>query len=162
MLMTKKNNINKKPAMRWLNQDITHVSPIIYRKRLNSLVNGINKLKIKQDTVHDNQLLKELESKQIAVLQLLSNIDTLIGEIYVSDFTFRIKQKVKKQRQKRYRRKLVEQVEITPDDTFDQTSESCQENSVLENTLFEDIDIINLNFNVTIDDLDVSIFDMLI
>ena len=162
MLMTKKNNINKKPAMRWLNQDITHVSPIIYRKRLNSLVNGINKLKIKQDTVHDNQLLKELESKQIAVLQLLSNIDTLIGEIYVSDFTFRIKQKVKKQRQKRYRRKLVEQVEITPDDTFDQTSESCQENSVLENTLFEDVDIINLNFNVTIDDLDVSIFDMLI
>ena len=162
MLMTKKNNINKKPAMRWLSQDITHVSPIIYRKRLNSLVNGINKLKIKQDTVHDNQLLKELESKQIAVLQLLSNIDTLIGEIYVSDFTFRIKQKVKKQRQKRYRRKLVEQVEITPDDTFDQTSESCQENSVLENTLFEDVDIINLNFNVTIDDLDVSIFDMLI
>ena len=148
--------------MRWLNQDITHVSPIIYRKRLNSLVNGINKLKIKQDTVHDNQLLKELESKQIAVLQLLSDIDTLIGEIYVSDFTFRIKQKVKKQRQKRYRRKLVEQVEITPDDTFDQTSESCQENSVLENTLFEDVDIINLNFNVTIDDLDVSIFDMLI
>ena len=162
MLMTKKNNINKKPAMRWLSQDITHVSPIIYRKRLNSLVNGINKLKIKQDTVHDNQLLKELESKQIAVLQLLSDIDTLIGEIYVSDFTFRIKQKVKKQRQKRYRRKLVEQVEITPDDTFDQTSESCQENSVLENTLFEDVDIINLNFNVTIDDLDVSIFDMLI
>jgi hypothetical protein len=162
MLMTKKNNINKKPAMRWLSQDITHVSPIIYRKRLNSLVNGINKLKIKQDTAHDNQLLKELESKQIAVLQLLSNIDTLIGEIYVSDFTFRIKQKVKKQRQKRYRRKLVEQVEITPDDTFDQTSESCQENSVLENTLFEDVDIINLNFNVTIDDLDVSIFDMLI
>jgi hypothetical protein len=160
--MTKKNNINKKPAMRWLNQDITHVSPIIYRKRLNSLVNGINKLKIKQDTVHDNQLLKELESKQIAVLQLLSDIDTLIGEIYVSDFTFRIKQKVKKQRQKRYRRKLVEQVEITPDDTFDQTLESCQENSVLENTLFEDVDIINLNFNVTIDDLDVSIFDMLI
>jgi hypothetical protein len=162
MLMTKKNNINKKPAMRWLSQDITHVSPIIYRKRLNSLVNGINKLKIKQDTVHDNQLLKELESKQIAVLQLLSNIDTLIGEIYVSDFTFRIKQKVKKQRQKRYRRKLVEQVEITPDDTFNQTLESCQENSVLENTLFEDVDIINLNFNVTIDDLDVSIFDMLI
>jgi hypothetical protein len=160
--MTKKNNINKKPAMRWLNQDITHVSPIIYRKRLNSLVNGINKLKIKQDAVHDNQLLKELESKQIAVLQLLSDIDTLIGEIYVSDFTFRIKQKVKKQRQKRYRRKLVEQVEITPGDTFDQTLESCQENSVLENTLFEDVDIINLNFNVTIDDLDVSIFDMLI
>ena len=159
--MTKKKNINKKPILRWISQNIIHVSPIIYRNRLNSLVNGIDKLRIKQDAVHDNQLLKELESKQIAVLQLLSNIDTLLGEIYVSDFTFRNTKKVKRQRQKRYRQSLAKRVEITPDDTFDQILESYQGNSVLEDTLFKDVDIINLNLNVTIDDLDISIFDML-
>jgi hypothetical protein len=47
--------------MRWLSQDIAHVSPIIYRKRLNSLVTGINKLRIKQDAVHDNQLFEKLK-----------------------------------------------------------------------------------------------------
>ena len=160
--MTKKNNINKQPAMRWISQDIFHVSPIVYRKRLNNLVNGINKLRIKQDAVHDNQLFEELESNQIAVLQLLSNIDTLLNEIYVSDATFRNTKKVRKQRQNQCRQKFVKQVEITSDDTFDQILESYQENSVKEDALFEDVDIINLNLNVTIDDLDISIFDMLV
>jgi hypothetical protein len=160
--MTKKNNINKKPTLRWISQDIINVSPVIYRNRLNNLVNGINKLRIKQDAVHDNQLFKKLESKQIAVLQLLSNIDTLLSKIYVSDATFRNTKKVRKQRQKRYKQSLVKQVEITSDDTFDQTLESYQENSVLEDTLFEDVDIINLNLNVTIGDLDISIFDTLV
>jgi hypothetical protein len=159
--MTKKNNINKKPTLRWLSQDIINVSPVIYRKRLNSLVNGIHKLRIKQDAVHDNQLFEKLESKQIAVLQLLSNIDTLLNEIYVSDATFRNTKKVRKQRQKRYKQSLVKQVEITSDDTFDQTLESYQESSVSEDTLFEDVDIINLNLNVTIDDLDISVFDVI-
>jgi hypothetical protein len=160
--MTKKENINKRPTMRWLNKDIIHVSPSIYRKRLNILINGITKLKIKQDTVHDTQLLVELEFKQGAMLQLLSNIDTLLGEIYVTDFTLRLKQKVEKQRQRRNRQKLVEKVEITSNDTSDQTLESYQEDSALENTLFEDVDIINLNLNVTIADLDISIFDTLV
>jgi hypothetical protein len=160
--MTKKNNINKKPTLRWISQDIINVSPVIYRNRLNNLVNGINKLRIKQDAVHDNRLFKKLESKQIAVLQLLSNIDTLLSKIYVSDATFRNTKKVRKQRQKRYKQSLVKQVEITSDDTFDQTLESYQENSVLEDTLFEDVDIINLNLNVTIGDLDISIFDTLV
>jgi hypothetical protein len=53
-------------------------------------------------------------------------------------------------------------VEITSNDTFDQTLESYKEDSVLENTLFENVDIINLNLNVTIDDLDISIFDTLV
>jgi patatin-like phospholipase/acyl hydrolase len=160
--MIKEKNINKQPAMRWINKDIIHVSPVIYRKRLNSLINGITKLKIKQNTVRDNQLLEELESKQVAMLQLFSNIDTLLGEIYVSDFAFRIKQKVKKQRQRRDRRKIVKKVKITSNDTFDQTLESYRESSVLENTLFKDVDIINLNLNVTIEDLDISIFDTLV
>jgi patatin-like phospholipase/acyl hydrolase len=160
--MTKEKNINKRPTLRWINKDIIHVSPVIYRKRLNSLINGITKLKIKQNTVRDNQLLEELESKQVAMLQLFSNIDTLLGEIYVSDFAFRIKQKVKKQRQRRDRRKIVKKVKITSNDTFDQTLESYRESSVLENTLFKDVDIINLNLNVTIEDLDISIFDTLV
>jgi uncharacterized membrane protein YciS (DUF1049 family) len=119
-------------------------------------------LKIKQDTVHNTQLLEELEFKQSAMLQLLSNIDTLLGEIYVTDFTLRLKQKVEKQRQRRNRQKLVEKVKITSNDTSDQTLESYQEDSVLENTLFEEVDIINLNLNVTIADLDISIFDTLV
>jgi len=160
--MTKKENINKRPTMRWLNKDIIHVSPSTYRKRLNTLINGIIKLKIKQDTVHNTQLLEELEFKQSAMLQLLSNIDTLLGEIYVTDFTLRLKQKVEKQRQRRNRQKLVEKVKITSNDTSDQTLESYQEDSVLENTLFEEVDIINLNLNVTIADLDISIFDTLV
>jgi hypothetical protein len=53
-------------------------------------------------------------------------------------------------------------VEITSNDTFDQTLESYKEDSVLENTLFENVDIINLNLDVTIDDLDISIFDTLV
>ena len=59
---------------------------------------------------------------------------------------------------------MEEEAKITsPDftDILNQLKESYQENSVLENALFKISDISTTNLNVTIDNIDISIFDML-
>lgn len=168
--MTKRTRVNARRRIRWVEDGLTYVNPTVYRRRLESLIRGIDKLKIKTSNVHDDQIMKELESKQDSILQSLNEAKILVNTIYLQDVKFRYNLKIQKRdivRQKVRMARLEsmeEETKITsPDvtDILDQLKGSCQENSVLDDTLFEELDISTTCFNVKIDDIDISIFDML-
>ena len=168
--MTKRTRVNARRRIRWVEDGLTYVNPTVYRRRLESLIRGIDKLKIKTSNVHDDQIMKELESKQDKILQSLNEAKILVNTIYVQDVKFRYNLKIQKRdivRQKVRMARLEsmeEEVKITsPDvtDILDQLKGSCQENNVLDDTLIEELDISTTWFNVKIDDIDISIFDML-
>ena len=168
--MTKRIRVNARRRIRWVEDGLTYVNPTVYRRRLESLIRGIDKLKIKTSNVHDDQIMKELESKQDKILQSLNEAKILVNTIYLQDVKFRYNLKIQKRdivRQKVRMARLEsmeEEAKITsPDvtDILDQLKGSCQENNVLDDTLIEELDISTTWFNVKIDDIDISIFDML-
>ena len=168
--MTSKNRINANKRIRWIEDDLIHVNPSVYRRRLDSLIRGMHRLKIRQGDVHDDQMMKELESKQDKAIQSLVDVGMVLNQICVQDIDFRYKQKMQRKNELRQERQnacliqMEEEVKIVSPDVTDILNHlrgSYQEDSVPENTLFEKSDISNFNLNVTIDDIDISIFDML-